>query len=592
MKKALIILFAVLLLADCPYGYAESEMPPEMWKLYVASHETTEFADCIFFDIPDGSDMSAIISPWGAMDIYRCADGEWQSEAQVSPGDGTWQIAFVRHDTLTPRADGSYYPDELGFDLVCEKTGRQISYHYNGTAFVICGWKNPEEYHGEAILNGTTLTFYSANKSTPEFTTTLGTGFDSITTNYDDLPFTPDEAQQRTAITEDMIRNYYPGYALFSHYIGNYQTNAHAEYCKIEDGTLYVIRAEFHSAAKTPYAYECMPIPLSQSFMDRLQTENMAEMLDLRATMDFFLTEGVLDTGRVPVHGKIVNSHLQDRALILLTDEGGKRYLHIIEENDGTYTVQTTRPLPDGTYLDIFHTENGSVQLGWQDDDEKYRTTCFARRADGIWRLSWTMNSGENTEDLTFVYCGIEWEHNIGSSNGVFFGSMPELSLMAADIEQIPRNRVELMPFVDRSDWAVVNNPNPADRLHLRTEPKRDAKSLGKFYNHTPVKVLQTKGDWCKVQIGADGYLTGWMMKKYLAFGGQMDAVDCAFPIKSLVEGLEYCPLYDTIELKKHHPASGEYWIVGVVEDNLYIIVTTNGESGYVPQEWFWDGNG
>ena len=32
MKKALIILFAVLLLADCPYGYAESEMPPEMWK--------------------------------------------------------------------------------------------------------------------------------------------------------------------------------------------------------------------------------------------------------------------------------------------------------------------------------------------------------------------------------------------------------------------------------------------------------------------------------------------------------------------------------------------------------------------------------
>lgn len=592
MKKALIILFAVLLLAVCPYGYAESEMPPEMWKLYVASHETTEFADCIFFDIPDGSDMSAIISPWGAMDIYRCADGEWQSEAQVSPVDGTWQIAFVRHDTLTPRADGSYYPDELGFDLVCEKTGRQISYHYNGTAFVICGWKNPEEYHGEAILNGTTLTFYSANKSTPEFTTTLGTGFDSITTNYDDLPFTPDEAQQRTAITEDMIRNYYPGYALFSHYIGNYQTNAHAEYCKIEDGTLYVIRAEFHSAAETPYAYECMPIPLSQSFMDRLQTENMAEMLDLRATMDFFLTEGVLDTGRVPVHGKIVNSHLQDRALILLTDEGGKRYLHIIEENDGTYTVQTTRPLPDGTYLDIFHTGNGGVQLKWQDDDEKYRTTCFARRADGIWRLSWTMNSGENTEDLTFVYCGIEWEHNIGSSNGVYFGSMPELSLMVADIEQIPRNRVELMPFVDRSDWAVVNNPDPADRLHLRTEPKRDAKSLGKFYNRTPVKVLQTKGDWCKVQIGTDGYLTGWMMKKHLAFGGQMDTVDCAFPIKSLVEGLEYCPLYDTIELKNHHPASGEYWIVGVVEDNLYIIVTTNGESGYVPQEWFWDGNG
>lgn len=61
---------------------------------------------------------------------------------------------------------------------------------------------------------------------------------------------------------------------------------------------------------------------------------------------------------------------------------------------------------------------------------------------------------------------------------------------------------------------------------------------------------------------------------------------------KSIVEGHEYCPLYETMELKEYHPASGEYWITGVVEDELYIIVTTNGESGYVPQEWFWEGNG
>ena len=71
-----------------------------------------------------------------------------------------------------------------------------------------------------------------------------------------------------------------------------------------------------------------------------------------------------------------------------------------------------------------------------------------------------------------------------------------------------------------------------------------------------------------------------------------MDAVDCAFPDKAFVEGHEYCPLYETMELKNHHTASGEYWIVGVVEDDLYIIVTTNGDSGYAPQEWFWDGNG
>ena len=592
MKKSIIILFAALLLTISPYAQAQSEFPQQMWELYVDSHETTEFADCFFFDMPDGSDLSAIISPWGFMDFYRCADGEWQREAQVSPVDGTWQIAFVRHDPLTPRIDGSHYPNELGFDLVCEKTGRQISYHFNGAEFVICGWKNPNEYHGEAVLSGTTIAFYPVGKSIAEFTATLGAGFESIMTDFDDLPFTPDTAKQKTAITEETIRDLYPGYTLFSCSFDSYQTEAWAQYYKIENNRLYVIRAEFHSEKDTPYAYECMPVPLSQSFVDRLQTENMTEMLDLRASTDIFLTEGILNTMVIPVRGKIINSHLQDQSLILITDDNNKRYLHIIEEDDWTYSVQTAKQLHDGTYLDIFHTGNGGVQLEWQDKDGRYHTAGYARRADGIWQLSWTMNSGENTEDFAFVYCGVEWEHNGGSSNDIYFGSMPNLSLMEADIEKLPRNRAELMKFVDRSDWAVVNNPNPADRLHLRTEPKRDAKSLGKFYNRTPVKVLQQKGDWCKVQIGADGYLTGWMMKKYLAFGDQMDAVDCAFPDKTFVEGYEYCPLYDTMELKNHHPASGEYWIVGVVEDALYIIVTTNGDSGYAPQEWFWEGNG
>ena len=69
----------------------------------------------------------------------------------------------------------------------------------------------------------------------------------------------------------------------------------------------------------------------------------------------------------------------------------------------------------------------------------------------------------------------------------------------------------------------MVNNPNPADRLHLRVSPERGATSLGKFYNGTPVRVLEERGDWVQVEIGLDGNLTGWMMKKYLAFGEAMD---------------------------------------------------------------------
>lgn len=598
MKRFIIIFSVVLLMTIAPYANAQSEFPQEILDLFESHYGTTDFDGLFFFDMPDGSRLCVMHDASGRMDINRSTDErheDWVTEEQISPFDGTWeprQIGFVRHDPLTPRADGSFYPDELGFDLVCEETGRQISYHYNGTTFEICGWKNPREYHGEAILNGTMLSFYPSGTTVSEYSTMIGVGFESIMTDYEDLPYTPDEAKRRTALVEETIRNYYPGYTLFSCYMDSYQTEARAEYYKIEDNRLYVIRAEFSSAEETPYSYECMPIPLSQSFIDRLETENISGLLDLKASMDLLLTEDVLNTIIIPMHGKVINSHLQDQALILLLENNGKRYIHIVEEDDWSYSVQTTKPLPDGAYLDLFHSGNGDIQIEWQDSEGKYRTACYSRRADGVWQLSWTMNSGENTEDFSFIYCGIEWEYNHRSSNDVYFGSMPDLSLMNASVEQVPRNRAELMPFVDRSEWAVVNNPDPADRLHLRTEPKRDAQSLGKFYNRTPVKVLQTKGDWCKVQIGADGYLIGWMMKKYLAFGDQMDAVDCTFPDKVFVDGYENCSLYDTMELKKHHSASGEYWIVGVVEDELYIIVTTNGESGYVPQEWLWEGRG
>lgn len=34
------------------------------------------------------------------------------------------------------------------------------------------------------------------------------------------------------------------------------------------------------------------------------------------------------------------------------------------------------------------------------------------------------------------------------------------------------------------------------------------------------------------------------------------------------------------------------YWLVGVVGDELYVILTETGRTGYAPQDWFWEGNG
>ena len=81
---------------------------------------------------------------------------------------------------------------------------------------------------------------------------------------------------------------------------------------------------------------------------------------------------------------------------------------------------------------------------------------------------------------------------------------------------------------------AVVNNPNAADRLHMRAEPRDDAKSLGKYYNGVRLsnEGQPHQGDWIPVSLGR---LTGYMKKQYLVLadtpGSSLSSVTSAMPI-------------------------------------------------------------
>ncbi len=75
---------------------------------------------------------------------------------------------------------------------------------------------------------------------------------------------------------------------------------------------------------------------------------------------------------------------------------------------------------------------------------------------------------------------------------------------------------------------AVVNNPNPADRLNLRCSPDKSAPTLGKYYNGTDVDVLSgDKNGWTMVSVYG---LEGYMMTKFLAFGQDKFSVFYAIP--------------------------------------------------------------
>lgn len=67
----------------------------------------------------------------------------------------------------------------------------------------------------------------------------------------------------------------------------------------------------------------------------------------------------------------------------------------------------------------------------------------------------------------------------------------------------------------DPTYYAVVNNPNPADRLNLRLTPSKESASIGKYFNGVIVRVLQECDDgWAQVQVGN---VLGYMMLDYLA---------------------------------------------------------------------------
>jgi hypothetical protein len=73
-----------------------------------------------------------------------------------------------------------------------------------------------------------------------------------------------------------------------------------------------------------------------------------------------------------------------------------------------------------------------------------------------------------------------------------------------------------LLPEFERQ--AVVNNPNPRDKLFLRPVPSTEVAPIGLYYNGVRMEVLNEMTDsaWARVRIGA---LIGYMQKRYLDIG-------------------------------------------------------------------------
>jgi Bacterial SH3 domain. len=193
----------------------------------------------------------------------------------------------------------------------------------------------------------------------------------------------------------------------------------------------------------------------------------------------------------------------------------------------------------------------------------------------------------ETFTDATVQVLGFSdtfWHVQIGS------GAIARTGVIKPGDKRLVEHQAELFRPAE-AVTAIVNNPDPKDRLHLRQKASTSAETFGKFYNGLRVQILDANPQaktWVQVIVGdanSDFYATGYMMTKFLAIGSAADKVADAFPKKSLyskagnvtVRAFYEKPTKDVLGTFK---SGTEAKILGIHAD--YIFVEVEGVTGIV----------
>lgn len=246
------------------------------------------------------------------------------------------------------------------------------------------------------------------------------------------------------------------------------------------------------------------------------------------------------------------------------------------------WRITESTPLPADTVIGIenfTHTLNLGLK-GYGVD--------IGLRSDGTWGASGILSKGGEWFDLGPCWVS---EGGFWWNASPVIGTAPWKDITEMDWSGIPQNLSEAKAMLDASGWATPSNPNPEDRLHLRELPRRDSRSLGKYYNGTPLQVLSRGDEWTQVRIGQQ---VGYMMTKYLLFGDRINTQPSVLTMKTNVNPTTEILWDDTAvpENITDYEVQG-LLIVGVIGDKWYLVWNPDTDRyGRIWQTELWDGNG
>lgn len=587
-------LLLCLFIAPCPAkADAFETLPAEVQQLFLSEYSQEDVADTLTFSLANGQTCCMILNHFGWLyGYFTQGDGYVLNYCNSNLANvGTESLQLVRHTSSGLQPDGSAYTKTPGFDI-WNGEGCRMSFCFSegDQGFDFVGYRGEHSDYDVMVSPGgdemVQLAFYRDGQLDSRFRV-----YDSLfrMPGLAELPAQPEQARLLEAVSPERLAAHQEGYTLrwYSSDGVLEDTMVETAYSKVENGFLTVRWVTYQAGGAIISELTSFPIPLSKGFQQKLETEPFNQLMSLGYSSEFS-TDDFLDPSLLPVSGKILQNHLQSEVLLLLTeDETGKRLIEITQDENGVYAIRRSPVLPSDIWLDTFHAGESDLLLDWNQQEHQ---AGFRRTFNGQWRLSWLTCYGEN-EDLNCSF-GLN-TCTLMDNDTMKVGTLP-FDPFADDLTALPSTLEELNARLDRTKLAVVCNPDPNDRLHLRTKPSREADSLGKFWNGTPVRVLGERDGWCQVEIGTDGRLTGWMLKKYLVTGEKMDQVTPCFSQQILREdeAETKTPIYTDLTLTEQYCTHSSWHLMGVVNDWLYVVVTDEGETGYAPMEWFFDGNG
>ena len=285
----------------------------------------------------------------------------------------------------------------------------------------------------------------------------------------------------------------------------------------------------------------------------------------------------------LPGYAYVGGSLLKDELQLLLDKPDGTR-VFVGAVYDSGWKLTESAPLPKDA---CYGYENFTDYLHIPD----LATIGVRHWPDGTWGVDFLLpDAGPMAGDMFllgqnyFSHTKFSYSHE-----SLLIGDLPWSDLTTIDWAALPLTMDEARAAIDNSGWAIVNNPNPEDRLHLRVEPDRSAASQGKYYNGTFVRILERQGTWTKVDVfGTEG----WMMTDYLSIGDDMERVHIACPMQFVQEWLPFATLYQTPGGAEIGQATGTVRVLGIVGDEWCHVWLDDDRTGYLRQADLWEGNG